>query len=690
MLLAAALAAAAGRAAVPPVQSFGVQDLVRLQRLSDVETAPDGARLTVTLRTTDMDANRGRTGIWLIDSGKRGAPPLHLAPSTANDGAAQWSADGRFVYFLSTRSSTSQVWRVAPGGGSPGGAASDAAPLQVTQLPLDVGSFRISPRGDRLLVSMEVYPDCEDLACTEKRLQAAEKARPSGKVYEHLFMRHWDAWSDGRRSQLFTISLDANGRASAAPVRLSAGIDGDVPGKPFGGREDYAFSPDGAQVVFSVRAAGTAEPWSTNFDLYAVAADGGTPRNLTAENPAWDARPAFSPDGAQLAYLAMDRPGFEADRFHLVLMDVKSGVKHALTQNWDRSIARFSWSRDGKTLFATADHLGQHPLWAIDAVTGRASAITGDGTVESFSVGERKIFYTQSTLGSPADAFSVAPAGGKPTQLTRSNQALLLERKLGTFEQFSFAGWNGENVFAYLMKPALFKHDVKYPLAVVIHGGPQGSLANGWQYRWNAQALAGAGYAVLLIDFHGSTGYGQAFTDSISRDWGGKPLEDIKDGVAAALKKYPWLDGTRMCALGGSYGGYLVNWIAGQWPDGFKCLVSHAGIFDTRAMYYSTEELWFEEWENGGPQYQNPESYEKFNPVDFVGNWQTPMLVIHGQLDYRVPYAQGVSAFTALQRRAIPSQFLFFPDESHWVLKPEDSVQWYDTVIGWMNRWTRE
>jgi dipeptidyl aminopeptidase/acylaminoacyl peptidase len=385
----------------------------------------------------------------------------------------------------------------------------------------------------------------------------------------------------------------------------------------------------------------------------------------------------------------MDRPGFEADRFHLVLLNLQSGVKRPLTQNWDRSIASFAWSPDGKTLFATTDHLGQHPLWAIDAATGRAAAITGDGEVEGFSVAPKLVFFIQSNLANPADIHSVGFAGGKTQQLTHQNQPLLAQRHLSEYEQFNFEGWNKENVFGYLVKPFDFKRDRKYPVAFVVHGGPQGSLGNLWHYRWNAQTLAGAGYAVVMIDFHGSTGYGQAFTDSISNDWGGKPLDDLKLGLAAALKAYPFLDGDRMCALGGSYGGYMMNWIAGQWPDRFKCIVTHDGIFDNRSMYYSTEELWFPEWENGGPEYLNPAAYAKFNPADFVNNWKTPTLVVHGQLDYRVPYEQGLMVFTALQRRGVPSELLYFPDENHWVLEPANSIQWYDTAIAWMNRWTR-
>jgi dipeptidyl aminopeptidase/acylaminoacyl peptidase len=680
--------AAAGAPAAEPAPPFTIQDMVRMERISDVAVAPDGKHVAYTERTTDMEANKGRTSVWMLDTAKRGATPLRLTDGGPNSNNPEWSKDGKFIYFLSNRSGTSQVWRVSSNGTGPRGDTPVADSTQVTALPLDVGSFRVSPKGDRILVSVEVYLDCVDLPCTKKRLETAAHTAATGVLHTQLFIRHWDAWSDGRRSQVFALGLDDNGVALGMPRNLSGGI-GDVPGKPFGGREDYAFSPDGSSVAFSVRSM-AGEAWSTNFDVYVVPADGSAlPKNLTADNKAWDGQPAFSPDGSQLAYAAMDRPGFEADRFHLVLLNLQSGVKRALTQNWDRSINSFAWSRDGKTIFATADHLGQRPLWAVDVATGRASAITGAGEVEGFSVGTSKVFYTASNLGAPADLYSVSFSGGKPTQWTRLNQALQELRKFGEYQQFSFPGWNNENVFGYVVKPVDFKPDRKYPVAFLIHGGPQGSFGNAWSWRWNPQAFAGAGYGVVMVDFHGSTGYGQAFTDSISGDWGGKPLEDLKLGLSEALKANAWLDPDRVCALGASYGGFMINWIAGQWPDGFKCLVSHDGILDNRSMYYSTEELWFPEHEFSGPEYENPAAYAKFNPIDYVAKWKTPTLVIHGQQDYRVPDSQGLSVFTALQRRGIPSELLYFPNENHWVLKPADSIEWYDTVLAWLNRWTR-
>lgn len=683
--LSAAAPAPSAESALPP---FSVQDMVRMERISDVAVAPDGKRVVYTERSTDMEANKGRTTLWLLDTSKRGAIPLRLTDGGPNSSSAEWSKDGKFIYFLSNRSGSTQVWRLSSSGTGARGDTPVADSTPVTNLPLDVGSFHVSPRSDRILVSIDVFLDCPDLDCTKKRLDAMANSTATGRTYTQLFIRHWDSWSDVRRSQVFTMALSGDGVAQGAPLNITGGI-GDVPGKPFGGREDYAFSADGAQVAFSVRAQSN-EAWSTNFDIYQVASDASTqPKNLTADNPAWDGQPAFSPDGRQLAYLAMDRAGFESDRFHLVLLNLQSGVKRALTQNWDRSITSFTWSPDGKTLFATADHLGQRPLWAIDAASGRVSAITGAGEVESFGVSASKVFYTASNLKQPADLYSVGLTGGKPAQLTRLNQATMEQRKFGEFQQFNFPGWNGENVFGYLVKPADFKPDRKYPVAFLIHGGPQGSFGNAWSWRWNPQAFAGAGYAVVMIDFHGSTGYGQAFTDSISGDWGGKPLQDLQLGLSAALNANTWLDPDNVCALGASYGGFMINWIAGQWPDRFKCLVSHDGIFDNRSMYYSTEELWFPEREFSGAEYQNPAAYAKFNPIDHVSKWKTPTLVIHGQQDYRVPDSQGISVFTALQRRGIPSELLYFPNENHWVLKPADSVQWYDTVLKWLNRWTR-
>jgi dipeptidyl aminopeptidase/acylaminoacyl peptidase len=441
--------------------------------------------------------------------------------------------------------------------------------------------------------------------------------------------------------------------------------------------------------VFDARTKGKSEPWSTNFDLYEVSVEGGEPRNLTADNPAWDAQPVFSPDGSKLAWRAMTRPGFESDRFRIMIQDFKSGERRVLAQSWDRSADFIAFSTDGKTLYATADHFGQHPLWAIDTKKSKATLLTGPGHVDSFSVGEREIVFALSSLKSPAELYSLSLRNDSLRELPKMNAAKLAETSMGEPEQFTFIGADSQSVYGFVMRPANFDSRKRYPVAFIVHGGPQVSFSNQWSYRWNPQTYAGAGYASIFIDFHGSPGYGQAFTDSISGDWGGKPLEDLQKGLAAARIKFPWLDADRMCALGASYGGFMVNWMAGNWSDPFKCFVTHDGIFDSRAMAYSTDELWFEEWEHGGTPFEVPQNYEKFNPVNHVADFKVPMLVIHGEQDFRIPYSQGIGLFTALQRRGIPSRLLIFPNENHWVLQPADSIQWHREVEKWLARWTQ-
>jgi dipeptidyl aminopeptidase/acylaminoacyl peptidase len=676
LLLLAALAAPAATAARAQPAPFTPDDLVRLARISDPQVAPDGRRLVYTLRETDLEANRGRTQLWLLElpDGK----PRQLTRDPAGASTARWSPDSQSLYFLSSRSGSSQVWRLALAGGEP---------QQVTDFPVDVGTLKVAPAGGRLGVTLRVFPDCPDLACTGDRLAARKEAKTTGQRYDQLFVRHWDTWEDGTLSTLFTAMIGADGKAGTA-VNVSGAVRGHIPARSFGGDEEWTFSPDGQRLVFSARLADREEAWSTNYDLWEAPADGSArPRNLTADNPAWDTQPVFLANG-DLAWLAMERPGFEADRFHVRIRDTASGASRGLTLGWDRSVNRLGVAFDGRSLLATADDVGQVPLFSVDPRSGAVRRLTAEGQVAEYAAAPRGAVVSLTSLAAPADLFRVT-RGGEPQRLTAVNQAVLSQRGLGRPEQFSFAGWNGETVYGYVVRPADYVPGRRYPIAFLVHGGPQVSLQNQWSYRWNAQAFAGRGYGVVLIDFHGSPGYGQAFTDSISRDWGGKPLEDLQKGLAAAVERFDWLDGERACSLGPSYGGFMQNWIAGNWPERFKCIVNHAGIFDARAMYYSTEELWFEEWEFGAPHYLDPSLYDRFNPANFVTNWRTPMLVTHGELDYRVPFTQGLSTFTALQRRGIPSRLLYFPDENHWVLKPANSLQWHAAVFEWLDQWLR-
>ena len=675
----AALACISTAAFTQDREPFSVEHLARLQRVSEPALSPDGRWSVFTVRETDMDANRGRTDLWIIDVQAKQAQPRRLTSHSDNDHSPVWSMDGAYVYFLSTRSGSSQIWRLA-------GQFGEAE--QVTDVPLDVGSFRVAPNGARIAFSLEVFPDCDSLACTSDRLKKISESPETGMSFDRIFVRHWDAWRDQRTSQLFVAELK-DGRA-VEPRSVTSALDADIPSKPFGDASEYAFSPDSMTIAFNARIKGRSEPWSTNFDIYEVAADGGGLRNLTEDNPAWDAQPVYSNDGSSLAWRAMKRPGFEADRFHIVVMDRKSGTRRALTDAWDRSASSIEFSKDARFIYTTADHFGQHPLWSVELKTGKPTMLTGPGRVESFSVGEKEIVYSLASLKSPAELQVLNVRNAEMRELSKVNGARMATLAIGDPEQFSFAGANGETVYGYVMRPANFDPKRRYPIAFIVHGGPQVSFGNAWSYRWNPQTYAGAGFAPIFIDFHGSPGYGQAFTDSISGDWGGKPLEDLQKGLAAALDKFPWLDGKRACALGASYGGYMINWIAGNWSEPFKCLVNHAGIFDSRSMAYTTEELWFDEWEHGGPPFEVPKNFEKHNPVNHVTDWNTPMLVIHGQRDYRVPYSQGIATFTALQRRGIPSRLLIYPDENHWILKPANSIQWHKEVEGWMREWTEE
>jgi dipeptidyl aminopeptidase/acylaminoacyl peptidase len=688
LALAAAVAAAfatsamtMATAATAAPRGFTVEDLVAMERIGSPAVSPDGSRVVYTVRSTDMAKNKGHTDLYLIDLRTANAKPQRLTSDAASSTDPEWSANGDAIYFLSARSGSSQVWRVPADGG-----AHLPEPVQVTNLPIDVDAYRVSPTGDRIALGISVFRDCADLACTKAKADAKEKVKASGQVYDRLFVRHWDTWADGRNTVLFSAPLDANGRVSGAPVSLSGSLDGDVPSKPFGDREEFHFSPDGKTVVFSVRIAGKTEAWSTNFDLYAVPAAGGTPKNLTADNKAWDTKGVFSPDGRTLAYLSMTRPGFEADRYHIVLLDMASGKKRNIAENWDRSPGSLQWTRDGKSLIVDAEDIGQHKLFAIDAAGGKVTPLTNKGSIGGFDVRGDTIAFTQASLAAGAQLYAMKLGSGDPVRLTDVNTDKLGDVRWGEYEQFSFKGANGDTVHGYVMKPWNYEPGKKYPVAFLVHGGPQGSFGNGWSYRWNPQVYAGAGYASVFIDFHGSTGYGQKFTDAISGDWGGKPLEDLKKGLAAAVAKYPWLDRSKACALGASYGGYMMNWIEGNWSDGFKCIVNHDGVFDTRGMAYSTEEQWFTDWENGGPYFSVPEKHERFNPVLHVNKWKTPMLVVQGDKDFRIPTTQGLSTFTALQRRGIESKLLVFPDENHWVLKPANSVLWHHTVIDWLDQ----
>jgi len=660
---------------------FSVHDMLAMQRIGDPQVSPDGNLVAFTVRSTDLEANRGRTDIWLADTEGRTVERLTTHPD--NDWNPRWCLDGK-LFFLSSRGGSAQIWRIDPDGGEA---------VQVTDLPLDIGEFRVEPVLHGFLAVMDVYPGLGIQGTVDK--DAAKEADPAtGRIYDELMFRHWDTWEDGKRSHLFLID-PKNGEA----VDLVPDLDADTPTHPWGGLEEVAVTPDGREVVFTAKILPGSEPaWSTDYDLYAVPTDGsGQIRCLTEENRAWDTEPVFTPDGKTFVYLAMDRPGFEADRFHIELRDRATGAGRRidfLYDGLDLSPHGLVFTQDGKTAYCTAAYLGQRSIFKLDLKSGETTLVHKMGRNGNIGLLKNgRLLFGHQDLRMPTELFTVKTSGKDLRQITDLNGETLSHVLMGEPEQFTFTGWNGEKVYAYVVKPYDFSKieafaGHKWPVTFLVHGGPQGSFGNDFHYRWNPQAYVGAGFATVAVDFHGSTGYGQDFTDAISGHWGDRPLEDLEKGLAAALEKYPWMDSSRVVAAGASYGGFMINWMAGQpFADKFKAFVCHDGNIDERMAYYDTEELWFPEWEHGGTPWDEGNGYQTFNPIDHVQNWHVPTLIVHGGRDYRVVDTQGLSAFTALRRRGVPARLLYYPDENHWVLKPRNSIQWHDEVMAWLTRW---
>ena len=673
-LLLAAAAAALVPASPALARPMTATDMHMMHRLGAPEVSPDGRWTLFTVSATDMAKNKRVNTLHLLDLTRAGAVPQPVkGAETGHD--AVFGRDGA-LYFLMAAGERDQLFRMALGG----------APVRISDFGADISGFKLAPSVDRVAVWADRPLACPDLACAAATLPA--KPDGSGRTYDQLFVRHWDTWAEpGTRSSLFGFAI-ADGKLAGPGQRLTGALVGDVPTKPFGGGEEVAFSLDGRTLYFALREAGRIEATSTNLDIFSVPSDGSAaPTNLTDANDATDNLPNVSPDGRTLAYFAMARPGYEADRQVLMLRDLASGQVRALTQGWDRSVGSIAWATDGRSLLVTAGDTLEEAVFRIDAASGKVERLTGEGhyaNVKPLPGGAA--LATMNSIMAPDDLYRL-DRGGRTVRLTNVNQALLSQLDPVVFHKFNFTGANGDKVWGFTLKPASAS-GAKLPIAFVIHGGPQGSFGNAWSYRWNSRLFTAPGYGVVSIDFHGSTGYGQAFTDAIRNNWGGWPLEDLQKGLAFATANDPQLDADNTCALGASYGGYMVNWIAGQWPDRFRCIVQHDGVFDARAMAYETEELWFDEWEHGGKTYyEDPAAFERWNPVNHVAKWKTPMLVITGEKDFRIPYTQGLASFTALQRRGIPSKLLVFPDENHWVLKPKNSIQWYDNVFGWMSRW---
>ena len=669
------------------------KDLVTMPRLGSPTVDANGTMAVYSVTNTDPETYARKGQLWLRSLEDPTAKPIQLE---LDGSSAAFGGDG-WLYYLARdadggEDATRQVWRarIAPGG-------SVSGTMQVTDLPRAIGGFSVARDGGHIAVWADIARNCTRFDCDD----AAKAYLPGpgdGRLYrsEDGLVRHWDSWeTPGTISRVFAFPLK-DGRAQGTGVALDgpagAGApSGDTPTAPFGGGEDVAWAPDGQRVYFTAKQVDAGEATNTNLDIWQADLSGGAPKNLTDANEALDALPTPSPDGQYLAYVAMARPGYEADRQVVQLLDLKTMVRTPLTEGFDRSIGSLAWTPDSRWLIATAQDVLDTPAFRIDPRTGdveRLDLMAGNeahiGNVTPL-YGERLLF-TRDSIGAPSELY-LSENWKQAEPLTDVGTRKVGQLAPVVVQRFSFPGANGDTVWGQITK--LEGQEGPMPAILYVHGGPQGSFNDGWSSRWNPRVVASQGYAVISVDFHGSTGYGQDFTDAINGDWGGKPLEDLQKGLAAALELDSQIDGSRACAMGASYGGYMMNWIAGQWPDRFKCLVQHDGLFDMRSFYYSTEELWFPRWDFGGSYAEARETYERWNPVNHVDEWQTPMLVITGEKDFRVPYTQGLQSYTALQERGIPSQLLVFPNENHWVLDPKNSVQWHETVFDWLDRWLK-
>jgi dipeptidyl aminopeptidase/acylaminoacyl peptidase len=650
-------------------------DLLAVKSVSDPQLSPDGKSIVYVVTMIDVAANKSNSDLWMVPVAGGEAKRLTTHPGADNH--PRFSPDGKQVAFVSDRSGSSQVWLLPTDGGEA---------RQLTKLPIDVAGPIWSPKGDKLAFAAEVYPNT---SAAETAIKDKQKAESKTKVrsFDHLMIRHWMAWDDGKRSHIFVCDAKSGDAKDVTPA-----LTVNAPPAPFGGSSDYAFAPDGESVIF------TAEPekdtaWSTKTNLRAVELQSGRISPFVDSTAAAQAQPAFSPDGRYLAFLTQARAGFESDLWTLKIANWKgAGPSSVVADQMDRPVQSYSWSDDSKSIIATIDDNGTEPI--VRMTPGQAAPTRGDRLVEGgvnswakiLPDGRRVVLHNDSSH--PAELYRIDAEGSQMVALTHHNDALLSELDISRAEGFQFKGADGDPVSGWLIRPPGFDASKKYPVVFLIHGGPQGAWHDEWHARWNYALFAAPGYAVIAVNPRGSTGYGQKFTDQISKDWTGRVYTDLMSGLDFALKTYSFLDQSRVAAAGGSYGGFMVNWIAGH-TDRFQALVSHAGVFDLTSKYGTTEELWFPEWEFGGTPWEKPEVYRAQSPSTFVKNMRTPVLIIHGALDFRVSEGQGLGIFTALQRQGVPSRFVLFPDEGHWILKPANRVVWWREVHDWLAKYLK-
>ncbi|HEV2842020.1 MAG TPA: S9 family peptidase [Chthoniobacterales bacterium] len=666
---------------------FTFEDMMKLKRVGAPVPSPDGKWVVFDAVDVDLEANTKISHLWIVAAAGGEARRLNQTPN--HEERPRFSPDGKRLIWTSKATDPTQIWM---SNFTPESGGLDGTPHQVTNISTGADGAIWSPDGKSIVFVSAVYPDAKEDAENKRRDEELGKSKVKAKIFTKLLYRHWASFTEFKRSHLFAVSAEADASQPNSARDLTPG-DHDVPPFNLGGQDMYSVSPDGQELAYTSNI-DEVEATSTNNEIFIAPMSGGTPKKIST-SPGNDNTPVYSSDGKYLAWRSMARAGFEADKQSLILYDRGSGKLRNLTEKFDYSVGSFTWSPDSKAVYFTSEDHGEAPLYGIGLDQKQANKVMPDFHADDLVFGPKnQLFLTRVSSQAPNEIGSIdfqetgelgmRTIGVDP--VTHMNDALLSQIDMQPLEAFTFKGANNDEVQGFLVKPPGFDATKKYPLKFLIHGGPQGAWGNSWSYRWNPQLFAASGYVVVMINFHGSTGYGQKFTDSISGDWGGKPYEDLMKGLDYVEKTYPFIDKTREAALGASYGGYMANWVMGH-TDRFKCIVSHDGVFNTESAYGTTEELWFNEWEFKGTPWENRELYRKFSPHLFAEKFKTPTLVVHGQLDFRLDVSEGFQLFTTLQRLKVPSKMLYFPDEGHWVLKPQNSRLWWKTVNDWVDQW---
>jgi dipeptidyl aminopeptidase/acylaminoacyl peptidase len=659
---------------------FTFEDMMALKRVGEPVVSPDGRWVLFSSVHVNLEENTRKPHIWILPLA--GGEARQLTSDAAGEDRPRFSPDGKRLLFVSSRDGGSQVWvndfESADG-------TLTGVPRRITDISTEADGALWSPDGKHILFVSAVYPDCPDDPCNKARDEERGKSKVKATIFTRLLFRHWATYAIGKRSHLFAVPAEGGVARDLTPG------DHDVPPFNLGGQDMYAFSPDGQEVAYTSNI-DEVEATSTNNEIFIVPVAGGKPKKIST-SPGSDSTPLYSPDGRYIAWRMQLRAGYESDRFRLVIYDRKTAVITNLTEQFDRWVGSFVWAPDSSRIYFAAEDKGESPIYVVDLKSGPVREVTR-GANDNLTVTPdgAALLFTRMSIRFPNEihAFPLAQAGkgSQAQQLSHINDAVLSPVHMSPLEPFWFRGAEGVRVHGFLLKPPAFEAGRRYPLKFLIHGGPQGAWGDDWSFRWNAQLFAASGHVVVMVNFRGSTGYGQRFIDQINADWGGRPYQDLMLGLDYVVRRYAFIDGNRVCALGASFGGYMVNWIIGH-TNRFKCAVSHDGIFNTESAYGTTEELWFPEWEFRGTPWTNRLTYLRWSPHLHAARFRTPTLVVHGQFDYRLDVSEGFQLFTTLQRLKVPSKMLYFPDEGHWVLKPQNSRLWYQTVNGWVDQWLK-